>query len=130
VTEPQGLLAEVLTTDTALLATFGIELVAAGDGSVVLAATPPADLVNSHGIVHGALVFALADPAAAYALATREVHPVTIGSSVTADSRVTAVAEVVTLGRSLATVRVEMTAEGRIAAHGTIQFALVGTEPG
>ncbi|HSF85792.1 MAG TPA: hotdog domain-containing protein [Acidimicrobiia bacterium] len=126
------LLAEVIAADAALLDTFGITVVAADEQRVVLEAIPPAALVNSLGVAHGALLFSVADTAAAYALASRGARGATIGSSMTyarpakSGVPVVAAARVVTQGRTLATVRATITSEGKTVGHGMFQFMLLG----
>ena len=125
-----SLLERVLAADEEMLERLGIELVSATEERVTLRGRPHPDLHNSFGIVHGSHAFALMDTAAAYALAVREIHAATIGSHisltrpVTTDVEVMAHAQVMTAGRTLATVRAELTVDGKLAALATFQFAV------
>ncbi len=128
-----SLLERVLAADGVMLERLGIELVSATKEGVTLRGRPHSDLHNSFGIVHGSHAFALMDTAAAYALAAREIHAATIGSHmtlarpVTADVEVMAHAQVMTAGRTLATVRAEVTVDKKLAGLATFQFAVRDT---
>lgn len=125
-----SLLDRVLAADVAMLDHLGIEVIDADGERVVLRGRPHEDLHNSFDIVHGSHAFALMDTAAAYALAARDIHAATIGSHVTfarpvvADAEIVTTARVMTAGRTLATVRAEVTVDGRRAALATFQFAV------
>ena len=102
------LLERVIAHDAALLGLYRITVVDAGDGGCTLEASPRAELVNSAGVTHGSLAFTIADTAAAYAMASRGLHAVTINAamSYTAPARhdevLTAHASIRTAGRRLA----------------------------
>jgi uncharacterized protein (TIGR00369 family) len=123
-----SLLDRVLNADVAMLERLGLSLAEASEDHVIIHGDPHPDLQNSFDIVHGSHAFAALDTAAAYALAARGIHAATIGSHVTfsrpvsAGAEVVATARVVTAGRTLATVRAELTVDGRIAALGTFEF--------
>lgn len=125
------LLERVLAADVELIAHFGIEVVSVDGEAATLTGRPSSALVNSAGQVHGSYGFALLDTAAAYALAARDIHAVTIGSHVTfsrpirADSDILATVAVKTAGRTLANLRGTLTADGRTAMLATLQFAVV-----
>ncbi len=50
---------------------FGMELLAVGPGHAALAMTVTANMLNSRGVCHGGMIFALADSAFAYACNAR-----------------------------------------------------------
>jgi acyl-CoA thioesterase len=58
---------------------LGIELVSCGDGRAVTRMRVRDDMVNGHGIVHGGLVFTLADTA--FACACNSWGPVTVAAA-------------------------------------------------
>lgn len=129
------LLDEVLAADAAMLERLGLSLRASSEAGVVIRGEPHPDLHNSFDIVHGSHAFAAMDTAAAYALAARGIHAATIASHVTFSRPVStgveviATGTVVTAGRTLANVRTELTAGGKLAALGTFQFS-VRSRPG
>jgi len=124
------LLERVMAADAEMLGHLGIEVTEASADLVVLRGNPNRALRNSFDVVHGSHVFALMDTAAAYALASRGIHAATIGAHVTfsrpvvAGSDIMATATVMTAGRTLATVRGDVKADGRIASVATFQFAV------
>jgi acyl-CoA thioesterase len=128
-TEP--LIDRVIRADAQLIEHMGIRVAETGHGTCALVATPRSELINSVGMVHGGFVFTLADTAAAYALACRDIHGITISSHLafTRSGRigeeVRADAKVETAGRRIATVSVKVTSWERLLAHGTIQFSVV-----
>ena len=125
------LLDQVIAHDSALLDLYRIRVVETGDGECTLAATPRAELVNSVGVTHGSLAFTLADTAAAYAMASRELHAVTINAAISytgparQDETLTAHARIKSAGRRLAVVQAEVLSADRVVAHGTFQFSIV-----
>jgi uncharacterized protein (TIGR00369 family) len=131
VEHPTQLLEDVITQDASLLELYRITVVDSGDGTCSLSATPRPELVNSAGVTHGSLAFTLADTAAAYAMASRNLHAVTINAamSYTGPARqgetLTAHAAIVTAGRRLAAVQAEVHSAERIVAHGTFQFSIL-----
>ncbi|MDH4117205.1 MAG: PaaI family thioesterase [Acidimicrobiia bacterium] len=126
-----SLLEKVMHADREFLDAFGIDVVEVAPGHVALRGRPSPALVNSAGVVHGSYAFALLDTAAAYALAARDVHAVTIGTHVVfsrpvaPEASIMATADVVTAGRTLATVRAALSADDRVAALATLQFKVV-----
>jgi uncharacterized protein (TIGR00369 family) len=126
-----NLLERVLAADVDLIAHFGIEVVSVDAEIAMLRGRPNSGLVNSAGLVHGSYGFALLDTAAAYALAARDIHAVTIGSHVTFSRPVGVGAEILasvvveTAGRTLANLRGTLTADGKTAMLATLQFAVV-----
>ncbi len=128
------LLDQVIAHDAALHDLYKMSVVAAGDGTCTLAATPRKELVNSVGVTHGSLAFTLADTAAAYAMASRELHAVTINAAISytgparQDETLTAHAEIKTAGRRLAAVQAEVLSADRLVAHGTFQFSIIQEE--
>lgn len=129
-----NLLERVIAQDAALLELYRITLVESGDGTCTLAATPRSELVNSAGVTHGSLAFTLADTAAAYAMATRDLPAVTINAAISytgparEDERLTARAGIRTAGRRLAAVQAEVRSNDRLVAHGTFQFSILPTD--
>ncbi len=125
------LLERVLAADVDLIAHFGIEVVSVDAAAATLRGRPGPALVNSAGLVHGSYGFALLDTAAAYALAARDIHAVTIGSHLTfsrpigVDAEILASVVVETAGRTLANLRGTLTADGKTAMLSTLQFAVV-----
>ncbi len=70
--------ARMMAADEASRA-MGIEVVAAGSGNAVTTMTVREDMVNGHGIAHGAFVFAVADTA--FACACNSHGPVTVAAA-------------------------------------------------
>lgn len=129
--DERSLLDRVIAHDAALLDLYRIDVVEAGNGVSKLSATPRAELVNSAGVTHGSLAFTLADTAAAYAMASRDLHAVTINAAMSytaparSDETLTARAEIRTAGRRLAAVQAEVHSADRMVAHGTFQFSIL-----
>lgn len=69
----------MMATDAASRA-LGIDVVEASNGSATATMTVRADMVNGHGITHGAFVFAVADTA--FACACNSHGPLTVAASV------------------------------------------------
>jgi acyl-CoA thioesterase len=65
--------------DDAASTALGIEVLEAGAGAAAARMTVRADMVNGHGIAHGAFVFAVADTA--FAAACNSHGPVTVAAS-------------------------------------------------
>jgi acyl-CoA thioesterase len=122
------LLDEVLAADADLLQLFGLSLVSATAEGVTLAATPVDAMVNALGVAHGSFLFTLADTAAAYAMAARGFLGPTINANVSftgpirAGATATALAQITTASRSLATVTSTVTSVGDVVGHGVFQF--------
>jgi acyl-CoA thioesterase len=70
--------ARMLDDDAASRA-LGIEVVHAADGTAAARMQVRADMVNGHGIAHGAFVFAVADTA--FACACNSYGPVTVAAA-------------------------------------------------
>ena len=79
--ETSTLLERVIAQDAALLELYRITVLESGEGTCTLQASPRPELVNSAGVTHGSLAFPLADTAAAYAMASRDLHAVTINAA-------------------------------------------------
>jgi acyl-CoA thioesterase len=79
VTDP---VARMLADDDASRA-LGIEVTQVGDGSATARMTVRADMVNGHGITHGAFVFAVADTAFACACNSRGPATVAAAAAIT-----------------------------------------------
>ena len=62
---------------------WGVEIEEVREGYARLAMTVRPDMLNGHGIVHGGMVFALADCAFAYACNSRNVATVAQAASIT-----------------------------------------------
>lgn len=124
------LLTEILEADRAMLEHFGIEFVRAASGRAELAAVARAELLNSHHVAHGGLAFAMADTAAAYAMASLDLHAVTIGSTIAftapirAGQTVRAVAEILSRGRTFCVIEAEVSSERGTCATATVRFAV------
>ncbi len=129
--EAATLLERVVAQDAALLELYRITVVESGDGTCTLQATPRPELINSAGVTHGSLAFTLADTAAAYAMASRDLPAVTINAAISytgpakQDETLTAHAEIKTAGRRLAAVQAEVMSADRVVAHGTFQFSIL-----
>ena len=125
------LLERVIAHDAALLDLYRMAVVETGDGYCALSATPREELVNSAGVTHGSLAFTLADTAAAYAMASRGLHAVTINAAMSytaparSDEILSVRAEIRTSGRRLAAVQAEVHSGERMVAHGTFQFSIL-----
>jgi acyl-CoA thioesterase len=65
--------------DDVASAALGIEVVEAGRGTATARMTVRADMVNGHGITHGAFVFAIADTA--FAAACNSHGPTTVAAA-------------------------------------------------
>ena len=128
------LLDRVLEADIAMLDHLGLSVRESSEDGVVIHGDPHPEMNNSFGVVHGSHAFAAMDTAAAYALAARGIHAATIGSHVaftrpvSACTEIVATGTVITAGRTLATVRTELTVDGKIAALGTFEFSVRPTE--
>lgn len=70
---------ERMMRDDAASRALGITVVSAGAGSATTRMTVRADMVNGHGIAHGAFVFAVADTA--FACACNSHGPVTVAAA-------------------------------------------------
>jgi acyl-CoA thioesterase len=60
-------------------AAFGIELIEIGDARAVTRMRVRADMINGHGVAHGAAIFAVADTA--FACACNSTGPLTVAAS-------------------------------------------------
>lgn len=130
------LIDEVIERDVSLLEYYGIDVVSHGDGACRLSAVPKSEIVNSLGFAHGSLAFTLADTAAAYAMASAGLHGATINAGLAftkpmkAGVEAIADAAIETSGKTLATIRATVTSDGKIVAHGTLQFYVFGNDAG
>jgi acyl-CoA thioesterase len=70
---------ERMIEDDAASRALGIEVLQAADGNASTSMRVRADMVNGHGIVHGAFVFAVADTA--FACACNSHGPVTVAAA-------------------------------------------------
>ena len=61
---------------------WGLEIEAAAEGYARVAMTVRADMLNGHGLAHGAMVFAVADSAFAYACNSRNAATVAQQASI------------------------------------------------
>lgn len=96
-----------LEADAAVLARLGIQVGAVAEGHVELYIEVTDSMVNMQGVCHGGLLFALADTACAYVLATTGGTPATVDASMTylrpapLGERVTAIASIVKSGKRM-----------------------------
>ena len=96
--------ADTMYADDRASAALGIEMVEVSVGRTVVAMTVREDMVNSHDICHGGLIFTLADSAFAYACNSENHNTVAAGARVEflapgrLGDRLTAVAEQVSQG--------------------------------
>ena len=99
--------------------------------TVPITAAKTSPEINSAGVTHGSLAFTLADTAAAYAMASRDLPAVTINAAISytgpakQDETLTAHATIKTAGRRLAAVQAEVLSGDRTVAHGTFQFSIL-----
>ena len=101
-----------MLSDDAFTRWLGAELVSVAPGACTLRMRVRAEMVNGFGVAHGAIVFALADSAMAFASNTHGTITVSVENSVTyprpvrVDDVLSAVAEEESAGSRLAFYRV------------------------
>jgi acyl-CoA thioesterase len=92
--------------DKPALERLGVSLLKVEPGEVTMEMTVEANMANSHGICHGGFIFAVADTAFAYAIASLGSPPATLQASLSfirsskVGETITAVATVAHVGRS------------------------------
>ena len=74
--------AQTLAADRAMLDHYGMEFVSAAEGRALLRAAVADKMVNAAGYANGALTFALADTACAYALNSTGARGVTLNANI------------------------------------------------
>ena len=116
-------LQERIGRDQATLNRLGILVDGVADRAPLLRMPVAADMLNAGEVCHGGLLFALADTAAAYALAEAGVTPLTVDAGITylrgvrLNDEVSARAEVVRAGRKIGHCEVRlMLGDGTLAA--------------
>ena len=125
---------EVLARDAGMFKRLGMRYEWHRDGACRIAATVDAEVVNAAGFAHGALYFALADTASAYAIRSLGVFGVTTDANMhyargaAAGDDIHVLAEVMSRSRRLASIRAEVrrTADDVLLTHGTFSFLLLG----
>jgi len=112
---------------------WGIRIEEARAGYARLSMTVRADMLNGHGIVHGGVVFALADTAFAYVCNGRNEKTVAaqagivfLGSAEESEMLIAEAQEAATAGRSGVTRVSVRTADGRVIAEFTGYSRTVG----
>ena len=102
---------------------LGIERIAEGPGYCTLEMTVRDEMVNGFGIAHGAITFALADSAFAFASNSQGRKAVSIETSINhikpvlIGDRLTAIAEETSLGNKLAIYHVKVKRGEELVAH-------------
>jgi len=114
---------------------WGITIEEARAGYARLSMTLRADMLNGHGIVHGGMVFALADTAFAYVCnggnekaVAAQASIVFLGSAAAGETLIAEAQELASAGRSGVTRVAVCTAEGRAVAEFTGYSRTLGGE--
>jgi len=113
------------SADAGVLARLGQRVVSVAPGSAEVEMVVADDMVNSHGMCHGGLIFSLADTAFAYAVSSRNAASVTLSMTMhfvrgaKVGERLRAVAEVVRDGRRTGVCDVVVVAGERLVAKAT-----------
>ena len=112
---------------------WAVAIEEAREGYARIAMTVRADMLNGHGIVHGGMVFALADTAFAYVCNGRndktvaaQASIVFLGSAGEGDTLIAEAEELATAGRSGVTRVAVRTADGRAIAEFTGYSRTIG----
>jgi len=99
------IVSDLAKTDSKVLEHLNIALDDVSEGQVKLKMQIRPSMTNSHGICHGGFIFALADTAFAYVIASKGASPVTLQASVSfiravrADETIFAIASLTKSGR-------------------------------
>ena len=125
---------EVLARDAGVLERLGLRYDWHREGVCRMSATVLPEMVNAAGFAHGAMFFALADTAAAYAVRSLEVYGVTTDANMhyakgaEAGEEIYVEATVINRSRRLASIRAEVRRleDDRLLTHGTFTFMLLG----
>lgn len=102
---------------------LGIRRVDEGEGYCALEMTIRPEMLNGHGIAHGAITYALADSAFAFASNSRGRKAVSIETSINhlkplnVGDVITAVAEETSLGHKIAIYHIRVTRGEELVAH-------------
>lgn len=102
---------------------LGIRRVDEGEGYCTLEMTIRPEMLNGHGIAHGAITYALADSAFAFASNSRGRKAVSIETSINhlkplnVGDVITAVAEETSLGHKIAIYHIRITRGEELVAH-------------
>ena len=102
---------------------LGIRRVDESEGRCILEMTIRAEMLNGHGIAHGAITYALADSAFAFASNSRGRKAVSIETSINhlkplhVGDVITAVAEETSLGHKIAIYHIRITKGEELVAH-------------
>lgn len=123
--------AQAVAADQAMLNHYGMEFVSAADGSAQLRAVAAGKMVNAAGYANGALTFALADTACAYALNSAGARGVTLNASISylkaakAGTLLEATAQIIKLGGRVAHLQADVRCGEDCIAKGTFTFMRV-----
>lgn len=113
---------------------MGLESLTAGEGKATMTLRVGGDAINPAGVLHGGVIYALADVCAYAALVsaigddqdavTHDLHVSMLRPGLR-DAEVTITAEVQKLGRQLAFLRAEATTQGKLMAMATVTKSLI-----
>ena len=123
--------AQTLAADRAMLDHYGMEFVSAAEGRALLRAAVADKMVNAAGYANGALTFALADTACAYALNSTEARGVTLNANISylkaakAGMLLEATAQIIKRGGRVAHLEAEVRCGEDCIAKGTFTFMLL-----
>ena len=122
---------QILAADRAMLDHYGMEFMSAAEGRALLRATVAGKMMNAAGYANGALTFALADTACAYALNSASVRGVTLNANISylkaakAGALLEATAQIIKLGNRVAHLEADVRCGEDCIAKGTFTFLLV-----
>ena len=122
---------QIVAADQAMLDHYGMEFVSAAEGHALLRAVVAGKMMNVAGYANGALTFALADTACAYALNSAGARGVTLNANISylkaakAGMSLEATAQVIKLGSRVAHLEADVHCGEDCIAKGTFTFMLV-----
>lgn len=123
--------AKAVAADQSMLNHYGMEFVSAADGRALLRAVVSGRMVNAAGYANGALTFALADTACAYALNSAGARGLTLNANISylraakTGMLLEASAQVVKLGGRVAHLQADVRCGEDCIAKGTFTFMRV-----
>ena len=122
---------QTVVADRAMLDHYGMEFVSAAEGRALLRAVVAGKMMNAAGYANGALTFALADTACAYALNSAGARGVTLNANISylkaakAGMALEASAQIIKLGGRVAHLEADVRCGEDRVAKGTFTFMLV-----
>ena len=122
---------QVVKADRVMLDHYGMEFVSAAEGRALLRAEVAGKMMNAAGYANGALTFALADTACAYALNSAGARGVTLNANISylkaakTGMSLEASAQVIKLGSRVAHLEAKVRCGEDRIARGTFTFMLV-----